>query len=50
MEGVGYEARQTLNGQTISKDSYWYFHDYAQSFVLQVNTMHELRNRDVSVS
>ena len=32
-----------------SKDSCWKVHDPAQSFVLSLNTLAELRNRRVSI-
>jgi hypothetical protein len=31
------------------QDLCWKVHDHAQSFVLRSYTMHELRNRDVSI-
>ena len=49
MEGTGYEARQTSKEETKMPRFMLKVHDRAQSFVLRSYTLHELRNRHVSI-
>jgi len=44
-----YEARQTSKEQTRCQQLGWKVHERAQSFVLRLYTMHELRNQNVSI-